>query len=100
MSVWGYIFLLFTAACTTDDDSAQPGKDAKSCMLNKVILAGSDSIVYQYNNQNRLIRADFTADNTSPENYYKEYQYNPAGKVAKVAFKLKRGGELSYETYK
>ncbi|QMU26850.1 hypothetical protein [Adhaeribacter radiodurans] len=91
--------LLFFTACTSDD-AVDPIPDTKVLVLSKVIFAGVDTIKYQYNAQKRLTKARYSAERTPTANrYYREYEYDEAGRLTKSHFKLINGDELSYFTY-
>ncbi|MDQ3289661.1 MAG: hypothetical protein M3Q05_00070, partial [Bacteroidota bacterium] len=91
--------LLFFTACNSDD-AGDPTPDTKVLVLSKVIYGGQDTTRYQYNAQKRLIKASYSAERTPTANrYYREYEYDGAGRITKSHFKLINGGELSYYTY-
>ncbi|MGV3587217.1 MAG: hypothetical protein ACO1OF_09465 [Adhaeribacter sp.] len=88
--------LLFALACKNDEDVVKPDKNLNTCLITKITFAGTDAITYEYDNQKRLKKANHAKDATSNENYYKEYDYDAAGRVTKESFKLADGTVFSY----
>ncbi|QNF35291.1 hypothetical protein HUW51_22170 [Adhaeribacter swui] len=93
------IFVLFLAACTSDDDpSVPPGNETASFFLAKVIFAGHDTTIYEYDNQKRIAKAWLPANANTNSKYYKEFAYDAQGRLVKSTFKLLNGTTIGYNT--
>ncbi len=92
----GLLCQLFAIACKNDEDEIKPDKNVTACLITKVTFTGTDAITYVYDQQKRLKKANHAKDAVSNENYYKEYDYDAAGRVIKESFKLSDGILFSY----
>jgi len=95
-----FLFCLLTATgCKKDDHSLIPEPNENQCLITKITYSGVDSIVYQYDSQKRLKKAEYAGNGLHEEQYFKEYTYDTKERIVKETFKSTDGVIYAYFEY-
>lgn len=95
-----FLCFLLLAACTNDEDPVvTPIGNTPELVLSKVIFAGQDTTVFEYDSKKRIVKAVFPANLSVNSRYYKEFVYDAQGRMVKSTSKLLNGNAFGYNTF-